>query len=113
MASKAENISCRVRYLGIAEHINVGRVTVEEQRVAPALLILGHEMDIGLKEEDLICAVIPSLVCREHVVILPHISRKSECRKVPVGLIHQRTGLDEDRISEHVHIGLKSKDLDL
>ena len=111
MARQPRNISGSIRNLGIAQHIHVHRIPVKIQGIAPPLLHVGHHMDIIVEKEHFPASVIPSGICRKHILVFPGIGTVAECGKIPVGFVFKTGGLHEDRIRKHVHVLSKGEQL--
>ena len=104
MTRNSRNIAGSIRHLRISEHIDIHRIPVEIQRVAPAFLGVRHDMDITPEEKHLPAAVIPAGIGRKHIVFLPGIGSPAECREISVRLIPESRGLHKNRIREHIDI---------
>ena len=111
MTGKGEYVSCGIRHLGMSQHLDVLRRPMEIKTVAPTFLVRCHDMDIVMEKEKLPVAVVPALFRRKHVVFLPCVRSGTEGRKVLFRLIQELCGLNEYRISEHIHIVLECEHL--
>ena len=107
LVRKGEGVAGGVLHLHMPLHQHVVGDAVEEEGVAPCLLILAHRMHIPLEEEGLLHALIPSAVGRKHVVILPEIYPLGEDGAADAGFVIDAAAADEDGIREHVHIVLE------
>ena len=104
---KTEDIASRICHLSLSKHLDIRSVAIEEQRVAPSLLTVRHDMNIVPEKEHLIIPVIPSAVCRQHILILPGVGIEAEGRKILRRVICQGVSLDKYRVCEHVHLILE------
>ena len=112
-SGKCMDIPRSVRHLGPPEHLHVGCVPVEIEGIAPGFLCVSHQMHVPREKEHFPAPVIPSVVRRQHIVILPGIRPPPECRETEVRLVFQMGCLDEDGVREHVHVPGESESFQL
>ena len=70
-------------------------------------------MDIPPEEEELPAAVVPAVVGRQHIVVLPHVGGIAEIGGIQVGAVLQAGSLDERGIGIHVHRVVEDEEIGL
>ena len=98
-----------ISHLRVAEHVHLIRLTVEIQRIAPALLSVGEKMHLAGEEEQFFIALVPSGIGRKHVVLFPRIGIEAEQRLALRRRILQLGRLDEHRVGEHIDVMLEDE----
>ena len=70
-------------------------------------------MSYTMEEEKIVFPVIPAVVGRKHIVMIPGIRRICKIRRAVFGIILEPGGLDKDGIREHIDIVHERKGLRL
>ena len=97
----------------MSEHLSIVEYLVILEGVAPGLLVPGHHVDILHEGEYLLCMLVPSRLCGEHVVIPPGVGIRAENGYLGACVVVKRIGLDEHRIGVHVDIAQEAELPDL
>ena len=103
-AGKREHVPRRIHNLAPSPHLHVLGEPVVIQRIAPALLVLRHNMHILPEEELLGGPVEPSVIRRKHILMLPGVGPKPEIGRVLIRMVLQARSLYEHRIGEHIDV---------
>ena len=70
-------------------------------------------MDFTAEKEELLVAVIPAVIGREHLVVLPHIGTKAKVGGGKVTPVFQAGGLNKGGVQVHVHLVVEYEELGL
>ena len=102
-----------VHQFHLAQHLHIVEGPLVEKGIGPGLLVPGEQVHIAAEEKEFLPALVPAVVGRQHLVVLPHVGAEAEISRGKVAAVLQAGGLHKSGVHVHVHLVVEDKKMGL